>query len=194
LELDVNHARFEDAMVSMMLGDDEDIHSPIGGSEWLNVLGIETKSARKSHKVNMERILSKTSSRFSRSEDEIKTPKLHGSSSRKLNTEALMETTASDLSQMITSTISTNNSGRRFGRQRSPTIANRGGRRTSMNVAAMAARRTSMNVMGAAAMARNTDTAVLTAIQGLRTEMMRMGDRISTMESKLTGRKAEEDL
>ena len=56
------------------------------------------------------------------------------------------------------------------------------------------ARRTSMNVMGAAAMARNTDTAVLTAIQGLRTEMMRMGDRISTMESKLTGRKAEEDL
>ena len=195
LELDVSHARFEDAMVSMMLGDDEDVHSPIGGSEWLSVLGIETKSARKSHKVNMERILSKTSSRFCRSEDEIKGSRSHGSSSsRNVTTEGLMETTASDLSQMITSTISTKNSGRRYGRQRSPTIANRGGRRTSMNVAAMAARRTSMNVMGAAAMARNTDTAVLTAIQGLRTEMMRMGDRISTMESKLTGRKAEEDL
>ena len=63
-----------------------------------------------------------------------------------------------------------------------------------MNVAAMAARRTSMNVMGAAAMSRNTDTAVLTAIQGLRTEMRRMGDRISTMESKLTGLKVEENL
>ena len=63
-----------------------------------------------------------------------------------------------------------------------------------MNVAAMAARRTSMNVIGAAAaMSRNTDTAVLTAIQGLRTEMMRMGDRISTMESKLTSHNIEEE-
>ena len=191
LELDVKHSRFEDAMVSMMLGDDEDLHSPIGGSEWLNILGIDSKSTKQNANDGLERMLSSsTSSRFSKGGDGMSHDDTHSTMTM---TKSIMESNASDLNSMINSSIQMKNSGRRFQRQRSPTIANRG-RRTSMNVAAMASRRTSMNVMGAATVRRNQDDAVLTAIQGLRTEMIRMGNRISNMENRLCINRGEEEL
>lgn len=199
LELDVKHACFEEAMISMMMGDDENMHSPIGGSNWLTILGRyeKTSSMKRSQHNNIERIMSKTSSRIydmrnSRQED------IHNEENdddaMMSKTQSVLESNARDMSDMLTSTIAMKHSGRRSQKQRSPTIANRvSARRTSMQVGALASRRTSMNV---AAMNNNMngEVAILSALQGLRTEMMRISNRLGSVEERLGRNQEERDL
>jgi len=101
-------------MVSMMLGDDEDLHSPIGGSEWLNILGIDSKSTKQNANDGLERMLSSsTSSRFSKGGDGMSHDDTHSTMTM---TKSIMESNASDLNSMINSSIQMKNSGRRFQR------------------------------------------------------------------------------